>query len=319
LAKIAVSLEEALARRALNGEAGHLTFRALAQGAGWSVQDVLCTSGPHDHPFEEQHSGFNIVVVLAGTFQYRAALSGSGTNTELMAPGSILLGNAGQHFECGHQHGTGDRCLSFWYAPDYFERLAADAGIRCGTTEFGVLRLPPIRALSPLVVRATARLAGSERVDSSNLLPATNIAWEELSLQLAAKAIELVRGLSPQTASALPSAAAHVTRSVRMIEHCQIEQPDLKLGLAELAREAGLSPYHFLRVFERLTGVTPHQYVLRTRLRKTAKRLIAEPSKILDIAFDSGFSDLSSFNRAFRAEFGVSPRHFRLQAGVRSL
>src|SRR5262249_23543225 len=152
---------------------------------GWGVQDVLCTSGPHDRPFEEQHSGFNIVVVLAGTFQYRAVLSGSGTNTELMTPGSILLGNPGQHFECGHQHGTGDRCLSLWYAPDYFERLAADAGIRRGTPEFRVLRLPPLRAISPHVVRATARLAESERADGSNFSRATNMAWEELSLQLA--------------------------------------------------------------------------------------------------------------------------------------
>jgi AraC-like DNA-binding protein len=48
------------------------------------------------------------------------------------------------------------------------------------------------------------------------------------------------------------------------------------------------------------------------RLREAATRLAAaEPVKILDIALDSGFGDVSNFNRAFRTEFGVSPRGFR--------
>ena len=53
--------------------------------------------------------------------------------------------------------------------------------------------------------------------------------------------------------------------------------------------------------------------VLRARLREAATRLVDEPGKVLDIAFDSGFGDVSNFNRAFRTEFGVSPRGFRQQ------
>jgi AraC family transcriptional regulator len=108
-----------------------------------------------------------------------------------------------------------------------------------------------------------------------------------------------------------PSAVARVTRVIRRIEQCF----DTSLTLGTLAREAGLSPYHFLRTFERLTGLTPHQYLLRSRLREAATRLAAEPSKISDIALDCGFSDLSNFNRAFRAEYGMSPRGFRFPNG----
>ena len=57
--------------------------------------------------------------------------------------------------------------------------------------------------------------------------------------------------------------------------------------------------------------MTPHQYVLRARLRQAAMRLAVEPARIIDIAFDCGFGDVSNFNRAFRAEFGVSPRAYR--------
>jgi AraC family transcriptional regulator len=57
--------------------------------------------------------------------------------------------------------------------------------------------------------------------------------------------------------------------------------------------------------------LTPHQYVLRARLREAASRLAKSTAAVLDIALESGFGDVSNFNRAFRNEFGVSPRAFR--------
>ena len=299
MAKIAVELEHALARRALDGAAGQATARRIAQGRGWTVQDIVCTSGPQDRPFEERHSGFSIAIVAAGSFQYRSSIG-----HELMTPGSLLLGNAGQCFECGHEHGVGDRCISFYYAPEYFDRLAADAGARGSSPDFRALRLPPLRALSSLIARACAGLTMNDELD---------VPWEELSIQLAAHTIQIAGGLRSDPNDAPPSAVARVTRAVRAIER----HPDATLTLGRLAQEAGLSPYHFLRTFERLTGLTPHQYVLRARLREAAIRLAdtERRAKILDIALDSGFGDVSNFNRAFRAEFGVTPRVYRFEAG----
>jgi len=62
--------------------------------------------------------------------------------------------------------------------------------------------------------------------------------------------------------------------------------------------------------------VTPHQYVLRVRLRRAATTLATEPGKVVDVALESGFGDLSNFNRAFRAEFGVAPEGYRRQVGT---
>ena len=299
MAKIAVELERALARRALDGAAGQATARRIAQGRGWTVQDIVCTSGPQDRPFEERHSGFSIAIVAAGSFQYRSSIG-----HELMTPGSLLLGNAGQCFECGHEHGVGDRCISFYYAPEYFECLAADAGASGSSPDFRALRLPPLRALSSLIARACAGLTKNDELD---------VPWEEVSIQLAAHTIQIAGGFRSDPNDAPPSAVARVTRAVRAIER----HPDVTLTLGRLAQEAGLSPYHFLRTFERLTGLTPHQYVLRARLREAAIRLAdtERRAKILDIAFDSGFGDVSNFNRAFRAEFGVTPRAYRFEAG----
>src|SRR6266581_386737 len=107
LGKIAADLDQALARREASGAPGRTTGRLVAGGNGWSVEDVLCTCGPGDRPFEERHTAMSIGVVVRGTFQYRSPLG-----RELMTPGTFLLGNAGQCFECGHEHAAGDRCVA---------------------------------------------------------------------------------------------------------------------------------------------------------------------------------------------------------------
>jgi AraC family transcriptional regulator len=321
LGKIAVEFESVPGYA--NGHIpGRPARRVLARGDGWSVSDVVCGAGPHDRPFEEQHSEVCVAIVMAGSFQYR-----SSAGRELMTPGSLLLGNAGQYFECGHEHGLGDRCISFSYERRYFEGIAAEAGLRSRSAHFSTLRVPPVRELSSLVARASAGLAESgataprhkqsiftreakklarhyvEHASGSN---AGKARWEEIGVELAHQALEISCGGKPSRRN-LPAAEARVTRIVRMIEG----RPDLDLGLGSLAREVKLSRYHFLRVFRQLTGLTPHRYIVRAKLRRAATRLILEPAKVLDIAFDSGFGDVSNFNHVFRREFGVSPRSYR--------
>jgi AraC family transcriptional regulator len=121
--RIAAEVEAAVGRRIALGEPGGAAVTTLARGDGWSVDDVVCTLGPEDRPFEEWHSGVAIGVVVAGSFQYR-----SGNGHEMLTPGSLLLGNDGQRFECGHAHAAGDRCVAFRFAAEYFERIAADVG-----------------------------------------------------------------------------------------------------------------------------------------------------------------------------------------------
>lgn len=247
----------------------------------------MCTSGPRDRKFEEQHDHIAIAMVVAGTFQYRSA-----AGCDLMTPGSLMLGNSGQCFECGHEHACGDRCISFHYSPEHFERITEQGAGR--PHRFGLLRVPPVRELSPLLVRACARLGRSP-----------SRAWEEISVELAGIALQLAQGEPAREPAA--STVSRVTRVVRRIER----DLDSHSCLADLAKEAGLSLYHFLRTFEQLTGVTPHQYVRRIRLQAAAAQLVCSETRVLDVALDCGFGDVSNFNHAFREEFGVSPRQFR--------
>jgi AraC-like DNA-binding protein len=255
------------------------------------VEDAVCTAGPRDRPFEERHPDASVSVVAAGTFQYRSAVG-----QHLLTPGALLLGNAGECYECGHEHGTGDRCVAFHYSSEMFEDLARDAGVTARTARFRSARLPPLREIAPLVARSWSALNG-----------ASALAWEELGVALGARALQLAAGTVSPGRSPPRRVVARVSDAVRRIER----DPGARHALADLAREAELSPYHFLRTFERLTGVTPHQFLLRARLREAARRLTASRHRVIDVALDAGFSDVSNFNRAFRQEFGVAPLAYR--------
>jgi AraC-like DNA-binding protein len=279
-------LAAALARKAASGARGEIADVPLASGDGWRVQDIICTCGPRDHEAEELTSASSVALVLSGSFVVRDR-----HGTSLLSEGSYLLVNAGHCFACSHRHGEGDRCLSFRFEPELFDRIAHDAGRRTG---FAHNRLPPLRPLAPLTARA--RLAMSQ----PDLM-------EEVAIELAAAALGLSAGGSRPAAPLHHGRMSEVLRT--MAAHSAA--PHTVAGLARMAK---LSPYHFLRSFKDTTGVTPHQWLLRARLRDAAGKLAVTKAPVTDIALDVGFEDLSNFTRTFHAEFGASPRQYRLAA-----
>lgn len=274
---------------------GKIAAKILASGHGWNATDLVCTAGPRDHPFEEQHGAWSISVVIQGSFQYR-----SSAGTAVMSPGALLLGQGGHSFECAHAYGMGDHCLSFHYMPEFLDE--------CGVASFLIPSLSPLPGLSPLTVIAALGVQSPERVS-----------FDELAASLACAVGEVVN--SHRKAAFTPAAAdeRRVSAVLRFIE-AHAGEP-LPLGL--LASTAKMSLYHFLRTFRGVTGLTPHQYILRMRLRQAAARLTSGQARILDLALACGFADLSNFNRAFRTEFGLSPRAYRsrhsLEGGAASL
>jgi AraC-like DNA-binding protein len=206
-----------------------------------------------------------------------------------MSPGSLLLDNCEQSFECGHAHGTGDRCVSLRYSPEFFDRAG-------GTGAFPVHRIPPIAALAPWVAEAKLGIHAPGKV-----------VFEELAYGLAGAVLGVLG--NGRRANAAPSASdeRRISTIVRFIEANSGEP----LTLEHLARRSHMSEFHFLRVFKQVTGVTPHQFILRSRLREAALRLKTGRDTVLGIALDAGFRDLSNFNQAFRGEFGVNPARFR--------
>lgn len=278
--------------RESRSEASGLTPRMslIAQGRDWRLHEHICTAGPEDRAFEERHDGYSIAAVIEGTFTYRGA-----TGSALLHPGALLLGNHAACFECGHAHSRGDRCVALAIAPALFEEIAASA-VGSALFRFPAGMLPALPALQPWVARLEARRAGRD--------PAQD---EEFALALIETVLGAIAG-TPQR-PARPSAAEtrRIGAAIRAVE----ENAADALSLDHLAARAGMSKYHFLRTFRRVTATTPYRFLLDTRLRRAAVRLLTTKERISDLAFDCGFGDLSTFNARFKRRFGKSPGEFR--------
>ena len=85
---------------------------------------------------------------------------------------------------------------------------------------------------------------------------------------------------------------------------------DVEISMEDLAEAARYSPWYAHRLFREHTGYGPAEYIRRMRLAQSALRLKAEHARIIDVAFDLGFSSVDGYTRAFRKEFGINPGEY---------
>ena len=268
----------------------------ISQSDSLRIYDYRCQVGLGAKPFVERHDRASISFVRKGSFGYRTR----GRYFELVA-GSVLVGRAGDDYVCSHDHVCGDECLSFQLAPELVEAIGDHRSI------WSVGALPPMPEL--MVLAELADAAAARRSD---------VALDEAGLLMAARFVEVAGGAAAaKSISSDKKPAINPARDRRRAVEAALWLDDHAheaVDLDTISRQAGLSPFHFRRLFARVLGVTPHQYLVRCRLRHAA-RLLADPARsITDVAFDVGFADLSNFVRTFRRAAGVSPRAFRRAA-----
>jgi AraC-like DNA-binding protein len=195
---------------------------------------------------------------------------------------------------CTHDHHVGgDECLSFALAPALVETIGEGSGVwRAGC-------VPPLPELMVLGELAQAAVDGR-----------SDIGVDEAGLLFVSRFANGVSGRRRKPARARPRDRRRAVEAALWLD-AHADQP---VNLDCAARIAGLSSFYFLRLFALVLGVTPHQYLVRTRLRRAARLLADNDRSITDIAFDVGFGDLSNFVRTFHRAAGVSPRGFRAAA-----
>jgi AraC-like DNA-binding protein len=264
----------------------------LAQLSSITVVDYRCSAGPADRPYVETHRDFSLSYVRKGSFGCRTR----GRAFELVA-GSLLVGYPGDEYMCTHDHAHGDECLSFHLAPALVDAIGgASETWRAGS-------LPPLPEL--MVLGELAQTAAEGGSDAG---------VEEVGLLLAQRFVDIVCGGRRGAPDGTARDRKRAVEAALWID-AHAHEP---LDLESMARPSGLSPFHFLRLFNRALGVSPHQYLVRARLRHAARRLAETEQSITDVAFDVGFGDLSNFVRTFHRAAGRSPRRFReMAAGKR--
>jgi AraC-like DNA-binding protein len=257
----------------------------LLQRPSVSVSDFRCTAAPGDVPFAERFECHSVSYVRKGSFGCHSR----GRFFELVA-GSVLVGHPGDEYVCTHDHVCGDECLSFFLAPELVETI----GDRAEVWQVGAT--PPLSEL--MVLGELAQAAADGRSD---------VGLDEVGQMFASRFVEVVSGKShgPVTATARDRRRA-VETALWIDAHSH-----RGIDLEHAASQAGLSPFHFLRLFSSVLGVTPHQYLVRSRLRHAARLLADDDKAVTDVAYDVGFGDLSNFVRTFHRAAGISPLKFR--------
>jgi AraC family transcriptional regulator len=266
-----------------------MAVTTLLQRPGLTVFDYHCTLGPADTPFVERFVTHSVAFVRRGSFGCRSR----GRAFELVA-GSVLVGYPGDEYLCTHDHTRGgDECLSFHLDPELVEVVGDRLEVwRSGSA-------PPLPELMVLAELAQAAARGS-----------SDVSLEEAALLFVSRFHDVVSGRRREPVQAGARERRRAVDAALWIE-ANAHQP---IDLEAAAREAGWSAFHFLRTFAAVLGVTPHQYLLRSRLRRAARLLAEESLPITDVAYDVGFGDLSNFVRTFHRAAGVSPRGFRKAA-----
>lgn len=250
--------------------------------------DYRCEVGPDEAPFVEQHESFSVSYVRKGSFGCHA----HGNSFELVA-GSILVGHPGDEYICTHERVGGDECLSFHLAPALVEAIGYRPDI------WRTVCVPPLPQLMVLGELAQAAAEGRSEVG-----------LDEIGVLIAERFVAILSGRRQRPAEARVCDRRRAVEAALWIDANSHNPIDLEGA----AREFGLSSFQFLRLFAKVLGVTPHQYLIRSRLRRAAQLLADDPRPITEVALDVGFGDLSNFVRTFHRAAAVSPRSFRQAA-----
>jgi AraC family transcriptional regulator len=124
-------------------------------------------------------------------------------------------------------------------------------------------------------------------------------------------ALHLLKHHSNVVKSFKPAAGRLSAAQFTLVQDYVSAHLDRNLSLQELADLVGLNPHYFCRLFKAACGLTPHQYLLKSRVDQAAQLLRSTQLPIADVAQQVGFYDQSRFTQVFRRWMGVTPKHYQ--------
>lgn len=203
-------------------------------------------------------------------------------------PGSFLLfapGEKQHHMYCGQ------RTAEFYYVHFHCESLPETVDLQTST----VYELPLSRQICDIF---------------EDLLRETLQKQPLYESICACRVLELLHLLNRQILQKTHPHREHLERIGRAVQHMN-RYYDHDDTLEDYARLCAMSKYHFIRVFQEVTGKTPLAYRSDVRLEHAAEHLLEERLSVSQIAAATGFGSAAYFSSAFRKKYGVSPRQYQ--------
>ena len=233
-----------------------------------------------------RYDSYLIILIESGTMEI--LLDGK---YQLAQKGDVVL------LDCYHPHAyrTGTGCKTTWLhfdgnlAKGYYEHLSKEMGNIIAVSNFSAA----LRILSDLF---------SSFCDSE-LKPEA-----QMSIMIDSLLLALFEGSSSDTAKG--------SDGIKKVTSYLTQNFSKSISLKEMADMAGLSLYHFTRKYKKETGVTPHQFLLSTRMSAAKYYLSNTTISIQEIALSCGFEDESTFCYSFRKREGKTPKQFRVGSAI---
>jgi len=245
----------------------------------------------------------SVAVALAGRTLLRWSETGAGQRAVAVQPGLASI----------HPVGFEETEVEIVYPVEYLHIFLAPSAI--GTSALADYDVDPARAevvraagvSDPLLKEVAASL---HAIVGRPPEPTDRLFIDGASSLLAAHLVSRYSRARPRL-SAIPQGLAYdrLRRVIDLVEARFAEE----IGLNELAAEACLSPFHFSRLFQKATGLSPHRYVTERRVREAKSKLAQGRLSLVEIALESGFGSQGNFNRIFRKHTGLTPGQFRSQ------
>jgi AraC family transcriptional regulator len=269
----------------------------MPQGTGlW----ISCVESPK--PFHvSAPDDYAISINLGPAYHIDSRLSGEKSAAQL-GSGGLYMVAAGCDLRTAFRGLASYHLLSFSCSRAQFEQTALRAGLA-----FPSHGLPPAWSTQSdpqMVAIAQAVVAELQSAHCSSML------LETLTLALSLHTLRRATGTAIAMPAPVKGLAPYVLR--RVIDHIHDHVAE-KLSLEALANIAGLSTWHFCRMFKQSTGMPPHQYLAQVRIERARELLLHTPLPIGDIAFGTGFDSPSRFSQFFRQHMRCTPQEYRRQ------
>ena len=282
----------ALARQRYSAPADRADVLALQTASGASVELMRTSYRTQTFP-RHAHEYLTLGVVLRGV----GTIWWSGSN-HVTCPGDVVVIPAGEV----HTGAVGQQTSALSYVavhvPGELLAACAEAALKGGRVpEFA----PAISRDSPLGLELERLDAAMRRVDHDEADDALSTAIELLVRRCA----EAARSGAAHASTREPS-LVRIARDI--IEDCYAD--NTRTSLQALARVTGVTPFHLVRVFTHTVGLSPHRYLIQTRVRRARQFLVkGVPSSF--VAAMTGFVDQSHLTTQFKRYVGITPASYQ--------
>ncbi len=109
---------------------------------------------------------------------------------------------------------------------------------------------------------------------------------------------------------ALNGQSGETAADLKRLKQLILQSPENAFSIEDMAHHIGISPYHMIRQFRAVCGLTPHQFQIQCRVRK-AQRLLEQGESVTEAAYAAGFCDQSHFDRCFQKIVRITPREYK--------